>query len=86
MTSKYTTRTIGFALAILLFTPGARTYLGSCILNVCKLCSDSSFPLSFMRELIQNSKELLDKSMAQTYRAAVIPRGNLNNVSLCFRS
>ena len=38
------------------------------------------------RELIQYGEEFFNEPIAQTFRAAVIPRGNLNDVILCFRS
>ena len=37
-------------------------------------------------ELIEHRQEFFDKSVTKTFAAAVIPRGNLDNVILYFRS
>jgi len=37
------------------------------------------------RELIQYTKEFFDKLITNTFHAAVIPRGNLDNIIRCFR-
>jgi len=37
------------------------------------------------RKLVEHRQEFFDKSVAKIFAAAVIPRGNLDCVILCFR-